>query len=894
MPFFVKARSFLRNLSSTRRVEADLDQEVHSHLEMLTEENIRAGMSPKEAQRAARIELGGIEQVKEQVRQERIGNWLYSVLSDCRYGARQLRKNPSFTAIAVLTLGLGIGANTAIFSVIENSLLHPVPWKDPDRIVDLWEIDAATKEARQVVSPANFLDWRAQALQSTFDSVAAWHFTYLNVAGRDQPEQVEALAVTVDYFRLLGFQAALGRTFLPGDDQPGGAHTVVLSHAFWQRRFASDATLIGRTIELNGESCTVIGVLPSDFHIFRVLNRELDLYVPLTLDPVHLNRADNSVFVYARLKQGVSLGEAQSEIEAAYRGLAQEYPATNAGLGAKLIPLPQQWTTGVRPILLLLVTAVGIVLLIGCSNVAGLLFARGAARHREMAVRVALGAGRLRLIRQSQTESLLLALGGGAAGLGVAYASIDLLNHYRFVSSAEDFRLDVPVLTFALAIAVLTSVIFGLLPALQSSQASLAGSLSDSARSLSGSVRSRRLRDLQVVVEVALAAILLVTGSLVLQSALRLELMNRGINIKNVLTMQIWLPQKQYPDGRAVGRFYQELLARIRVLPGVQSASAANFPPLAVESAGVHFTTRPYPPSAALPPEAQWANVSVISTDYFKTMGIPLLAGRDFTEQDADEARGVVIVSEATAHRFWPGRNPIGSEVWPIFPKVQNFYDIESQNRPLAVVGVAGDLRQDGTTAPAGLPQIYVPYRQNPSAIMSLLVRTGHDPLGWASTVRSQVWSVDKDQPVWNIRTMEDVVAENFSRSSSIAGLLDVFAAVALILAAIGIYGVMSYSVGQRTHEIGIRMALGAQPRAVLGLVMREGLGLVAAGVVVGLLGALGAARLLSNLLYGISSSDPLTYAGVALLLTLVAIAACYIPARRATRVDPMVALRYE
>jgi putative ABC transport system permease protein len=313
-----------------------------------------------------------------------------------------------------------------------------------------------------------------------------------------------------------------------------------------------------------------------------------------------------------------------------------------------------------------------------------------------------------------------------------------------------------------------------------------------------------------------------------------------------------------------------------------------------VQSAGVHFTTKPYPPSAAPPPEAQWAVASVISPDYFKTMGIPLLAGRDFTENDADEGRGVVIVSDATARRFWPGRNPIGSQVWPIFPKAQNFYDIQSENRPLAIVGVVGDLRQDGTTAPAGLPQIYVPYLQNPSAIMSLLVRTGRDPLPWASTVRSQVWSVDKDQPVWNIRTMEDVVAENFSRSSSIAGLLDVFATVALILAAIGIYGVISYSVGQRTHEIGIRMALGAQPRALLGLVMREGLGLVAVGVAVGLVGALGAARLLSNLLYGITSSDPHTYAGVALVLAAVALLACYIPARRATKVDPMVALRHE
>jgi predicted permease len=879
------------------RRDLDFSQELDSHLRLHIEDNVRAGLAPDEARRQALIALGGVEQTKENYRDRRGLPSLEAVIQDVRFGLRLLRKNPGFTAVAVLTLTLGIGANTAVFSVIENTLLHPVPWKDPDRILSLWEIDSRAKVERQVVSPANFIGWRALVAGEVFDGVAAWNFVYLNLTGLDQPEQVEALAVTADYFHLLGFQAAQGRTFQSGEDQPGHAHTVILSHDFWHRRFAADPTLIGRALEINGEPFTVIGILPSDFHTLRILNRELDLYVPLVLDPVLLKRTDHSVFVYGRLKQGISLAQAQSKIDTAYRQLAQEYPATNADLAAKLIPLPQQWLIGVRPILLMLLTSVGFVLLICCSNVANLLLARGASRTHEIAVRAALGAGRSRLIRQLQTESLLLAFGGGAGGLLLAYWGIGLLNRlvpYSSLSRTQNFRLDAPVLGFALGISVLTSVIFGLLPTLYSSQVNSADSLKCSCISLAGGVRGRRLRHLQVVVEIALAVILLVAGSLVLRSALRLEFMNRGLNVKNVLTMQIWLPRRQYLDGRAVGRFYQQVLTRIRLLPGVKSASAANFPPLAVQSAGVGFTTEPYPPSANPPEDAPFAKVSVITPDYFKTMGIPLLAGRDFTEQDANEGHGVVIISEAMARRFWPGRNPIGQQVWPMFSKVQNFYDIESANHALAIVGIVGDIRQDGTLDPAGLPQMYVPYLQNPSAIMSLLVRTERKPLSWASAVQNQVWSVDKDQPVSNIRTMEDVVAETFSRPSAIAWLLDSFAFLALVLASIGIYGVISYSVGQRTRELGIRMALGARPGAALTLVLREGLSIVAIGVAAGLLGAFAAGRLLSSLLYGISSYDPFTYVSVALVLATVALLACYIPARRATRVDPAVALRHE
>ena len=841
--------------------------------------------------------ISGIERAKEKWRDARGTSLTESLFRDLHFAVRSLRKNLGFTAAAILTLALGIGANTAIFSVIENKLLHPVPWKDPQRILGLCEVDPGTKQPRLVVSPANFLDWRAQTLGSAFEYVAAWNFTYVNLRGGDQPEQVEALAVTADYFRLLGFEAGLGRTFVMGDDQPGHPHTVILSHDFWRRRFGSESSLIGQTLQINGDACAVIGILPANFHIFRVLGHEIELYVPLQLDAAHLNRAENSVMAYARLKKEVSLARAQSHMDAIYRGLAQEYPATNAGLGTRLIPLPQQWTVGVRQTLLLLLAAVCVVLLIGCSNVAGLLLARGAARHREIAVRIALGAGRFRLIRQFQTECLLLAFGGGAAGLLLAYGTLTLLNRTRTLSSVEDFRLDAPVLAFALGISVLSSVIFGVVPALQCSQISPAGSLNASARTLIGSTRGQRLRNSQIVVEVALAMVLLVGASLVLQSALRLELMNRGVNVKNVLTMQVWLPQKRYADGRAVGRFYQQVLARIRMLPGVESASAANFPPLAVQSTGVHFTTEEHPPSVGPSPNAPFAKVSVITPDYLKTMGIPLLAGRDFSEQDADENRGVVIISEATARRFWPGRDAIGSQLWPNFPKVHNFYEIESGNRPLAVVGVVGDIRQDGTADPAGLPQIYVPYQQNPSAIMSLLVRTERNPLDWVSAVRSQVWSIDKEQPVWNVRTMDDVVAETFSLQSAMAKLISIFAATALMLASVGIYGVISFSVTQRVHEIGLRMALGAENHEVFRMVIGQGLWLALVGLAIGAGSALILTRVMSgfsHLLYGVGASDPLTFVAVSVALSGVAVIACYLPARRAMRVDPMVALRYE
>jgi putative ABC transport system permease protein len=810
---------------------------------------------------------------------------------DIRYGVRMLFKRPGLTISVVIVLALGIGANSAIFSVVSAVLLRPIPWADPERIVSVHEINLKRGVDSQIVSPANFLDWREES--QSFEQMAGWRFVYLNLTGRDQPERVQGLNVSASYFPLLGVKAALGRTFLPEEEEAGRDRVVVLSDRLWQRRFGADPNIVGQEVTVEGESYRVVGVLPRSFRVFRVLNRELDMYVPLSLDRSQLSRADQSIFVYARLKQGVSLEQAEGEMKALYRNHEQEYREIKEGWGVRLVPLPEQWTERIRPTLLMLLAAVALVLLIACANIANLLLACAAARQKEMAVRMALGAGRLRLVRQLLTESLLLALFGGAMGLLLAYWTIDLLNKlipYTAVNRIGNFELDGRVLCFNFVITMLTGLVFGLAPALQSSKLDLTEALKEG-RGQTAGVRGRRLLGALVVSEIALAVVLLVGAGLLVHSSLRLARMERGLNLDHVLTMQIWLPRAKYREGQEVANFYQQALQKIESLPGVESASAINFPPLAVQYTTVPFSVEGRAPEEE-PPTARY---SIISPDYFKTMGIPLLAGRPFTEQDADEARGVAIISRSMAERFWPNDDPLGKRILPQFPKPQKttFWLPESRNLPLTIVGVVRDVKQEGINDPE-LPQMYLPYLQNPSSIMNLVIRTQSDPLSYAEAVRREVYAVDKDQPVFDIKTMETLVAESFSQPHVLAALLVSFAALALLLAAVGVYGVMSYSITERTHEIGIRMALGAQGSDVLKLVIGQGLRLVLFGVGLGLLGALATTRILSSLLFGVSPTEPLIFTGVALLLTLIAMAACYIPARRAMRVDPMIALRHE
>jgi putative ABC transport system permease protein len=814
---------------------------------------------------------------------------------DLRQSVRMLFKRPGLTVAVVIVLALSIGANCAIFSVVSAALLRPIPWADPERIVSVHETDLKRGLDSQIVSPANYLDWRDES--RSFEQMAGWRFLYLNLAGRDQPERVQGLTVSASYFPLLGVKAALGRTFLAEEEQAGRDRVVVLSDGLWQRRFGSDPNIVGQKITVEGEPYTVVGVLPHDFWVFRVLNRELDMYVPLALERGQLSREDQSIFVYARLKPGVSLEQAEGEMNALQRSHEQGRPEISSGRGVRLVPLPEQWTERIRPTLLMLLAAVGFVLLIACANIANLLLARATVRQKEMAIRTALGATRLRLVRQLLTESVLLAVLGGAAGLLLAYWSIDLLNHlipYTAVNRVGRFELDGQVLRFTFLLTLVTGVVFGLAPALRSSRLDLTESLKEGGSSTTGA-HGRRLLGALVVSEIALAVLLLIGAGLLIRSSLRMQKMDRGLNPHHVLTMQVWLPRAKYAESHQVTSFYQQALRRIGSLPGVESASAINFPPLAVQYTTVPFNIEGDAP-AATPEEMATARYSIISPSYFQTMQIPLLAGRPFTEEDSDETRGVVVISRSMAERFWPAGDWLGKRIQPQFPKQQKtFWLPESRNLPLTVVGVVADVRQEGIND-SHLPQMYLPYLQNPSSIMNVLVRTAaaSDPLSYATAVRREIYAVDQDQPVFDIKTMEMLVAESFAQPRVFASLLASFAALALLLAAVGIYGMMSYSVTQRTHEIGIRVALGAQERDVLKLVIGEGLKLVLVGVAIGLIGAFVTTRILSSLLFGTSPTDPAIFTVVALLLTAIALAACYIPARRAMRVDPMVALRHD
>ena len=809
---------------------------------------------------------------------------------DARYGARMLRRNPSFVAVVTLTLALGIGANTAIFSVVNSVLLKPLPFKDPNRLVIIWENDTKNRATNSPVSLSDFVDWKDQT--GAFEQIAAWRFLYFNLSGRDEPERVQGLTVSASFLPLLGAQVQLGRTFLPEEEQIGRDKVVVLSDPLWRRRFGEDPSLVGQKIDIEGEPHTVVGILAPSFHIFRVLNRPLDIYVPLTFDRSRLNRRDHDIFVYARLKPAVTLDQAQSEMDVLYRRLEQEYPQTNSSRGARVVSMSEGFAGDIRPTLLLLLFAAGFVLLIACANVGNLALARAVARQREMAVRASLGASPWRLLRQVLTENLLLALLGGAAGAVVAFWGIRILNDlvpYQAVRRLHDFGLDTRVLGFTLVISLLSGVLCSIAPALRFAR--LKDLLKEAGRSSTVGLRTPRMASLLVISEVALAAALLCCAVLLLRSSLVLHGMPRGFNPDNVLTTQVWLPRAKYSNGHQVATFYRDVLQRIEKLPGVESASAVNFPPLAIQYTTVSFTIDGHIPSP--PDEELNARCSVISPEYFRTMNIPLLSGRPFNDRDADETHGVAIISASMARRFWPDSDPIGYRIRPQFTRQRYFWIPESRNLPLTVVGVVGDVRHEGL-ADSNLPQLYLPYLQNPSSIMNLVVRTTSNPLRWANAVRSQVWDVDKDQPLFDTKTVEDIVADSFGRQDVLASLLGAFAAVALLLAAGGIYALISYAVRQRTHEIGIRMALGAQTGEVLRLILRQGMGLTLAGLFIGLFGAVATASLLGNFLFGVKPTDPASFAAVALLLAGVAALACYIPARRATRVDLLVALHYE
>jgi putative ABC transport system permease protein len=801
---------------------------------------------------------------------------MQTLLHDLRYGLRMLAKKPGFTVVAVFTLALGIGANSAIFSVVNGVLLRPMQLEDPDRLIKIWEKLPAGGQG--TASAPNLKDWREQ--NTVFNGIAAYQFSSLNLRGQESPERLSGATVSPNFFDVVGVRPQLGRAFQTGEDEAGRNRVALLSHRLWHRAFGGDAGVVGKEIPLNGENYTVIGVMPPDF---RFPSRLTEIWVPLVIPPDLVDSRDNHwMLTLARLKPDVGFEQAREQMVTIAKRLEQQYPDAQAGRSVFLIPLQEETVQNIRPALRALMFAVGFVLLIACANVANLLLARATSRRREIAVRTALGAGRLRLVRQLLTESLLLALAGGALGLALAKWGVEalLVLAGNFLPRANEVGLDWRVAAFTAALSLMTGLFFGLIPALQSSRVELQSALKEGA---GAGAQTNLLRGALVVVEVAATLVLLIGAGLLIKSFIRLYETDLGFKAENVLTMSLALPKAKYPDAQAASSFHQMLLERVRSLPGARSTGVINYLPLQQSGFNGDITIEgqgPYEPG-----RAPWAEFRAISPDYFRTLGIPLVSGRFYTAQDQSSSTPVVIVNQTLARRYLSGQDPIGKRIRVI------------GNDWRTVVGVVGDVRQSGVTQ-AVRAEVFVPVTQAVYApltqTMSLAVRADAEPEALASAVRNAVREIDPAQPVFNVKTMEAVVADSVSDRRLNMLLLGIFAAVALTLAVIGIYSVMSYTVSQHTREIGIRMALGARPTDVLKLVVGQGMGLTLVGVCLGVAGAFGLTRLMATLLYGVTPTDPLTFAAVSALLMIVALLACCIPARRATKVDPMVALRNE
>ena len=811
---------------------------------------------------------------------------------DIRYGARTLIRNPAFTLIAVLTLGLGIGATTAIFSVLNFVVLRPLEYAEPDRLVMIWERNLKKGWTESPTSTANFADFRDSA--KTVE-VAGFTDTNFNLTGGDQPERVAGLRVSANLFSLLGVNPLHGRWFASNEDKPGSTHVLILSYGLWQRSFGANANLVNQNVQLNGQSYTVVGVMPPNFKFppsfsATVISSQetftnADLWVPLTTDDLPLVRDTRNIKMIGRLKPGVTAPQAQAEINAIASRLDKEFPDSNSGLESHVIPLNQQVTGDIRLALWVLMAAVGLVLLIACANVANLLLAKATSRQKEIAIRTAIGANRARILGQLLTESALLGLLGGLLGLLFAYVGAKTLIAFVTVSlpRLKDFSFDSRVLLFTLAVSLFTSLIFGLAPAIDASKPNLNEALKEGGRSSSGGSRRNRLRNILVVAEVALAVVLVTASGLMFRSFIRLQRVNPGLNPQNLITLEIELPEASYKADQQQKLFVQQLLQKVRAVPGVQDASTVDNLPFSGNAFNGGFIVEGRPiPSLTERPRAF---IRVVSPDYFPAMGISMREGNPFTDHDTAEVQGVAIINEAAAHKYFPSEEAVGKRIKRGRP--------ESKNPWLTIVGVVGSANQLAL-GEAMQPEVYVPYLQNSSRTFTLVARTSTDPRTVTGNIRQEVWSIDKDLPVSSMKLMEELVANSVAQPRFYVILVSVFAGLALILAAVGVYGVMSYSVTLRTRDIGIRMALGARPSDIFRYIVGQGLLLAVIGLAIGILLALASTRFMQSLLFGISAMDPLTLTATAVTLLVVALLASYLPARRATKVDPMVTLRYE
>ena len=895
LDFKKEVRARLTELGLPAVQETEIVEELSQHLEEEYERMLSRGASEDQARQKALEQLNmpdllrrEFENVERPVSKQPIAsgapgsiNIVADVLQDARYALRMLAKNPAFTSIAIIALALGIGANSAIFSVVNAVLLRPLPFKHPEQLVMVWENAAHLGFPRDTPSPANFLDWQKQA--TSFTGIAAMFERSFNLTGVGEPERLEGRRVSANLFELLGISARLGRTFVPEDDKPG-TRVVLISHPLWQRRFGSDPGVIGRALTLNGESCTVIGVMPPLVQLPGD-NRKDQLWVPIAFPTEEAaQRGNHFLEVIARLKSGVTLKQAQAEMDTIAGRLEQQYPIYNTRRGAVVVPLHEQIVGEIRPALFILLGAVGFVLLIACANVANLLLARAAVRQKEIALRLALGASRSRLTRQFLTESVLLALFGAGLGLLLALAGTQVLKTFipATIAQVGTITIDSRVLVFTLIVAVVTGIAFGLVPAIQGSHFNLNDTLKEGGRDSAGGRKGNRMRGLLVIGEVAVSFVLLIGAGLLINSFFHLRNLDPGFRSDHLLTMKVDLSDVKYPDRERRVAFFDEVMRRVRALPGVQLAAVASNLPLTYNGDSMIISVEGVPD----PPPDQQPDViyRAIGPGYFSTMGISMVRGRDFTDQDNGDSKDVVIISEKTAQQFWPGQDPIGKRLKP---------GLSTSSSPWReVIGIVKDVRQNDFVA-SPKRQMYFTYRQlKKTPPNALVVRTTIEPMSLAVPVRNAIWSVDKDQTVADIDTMDHIVAEAVARQRFSMLLLGLFAGLALLLASIGIYGVMSYSVTQRTREIGIRIALGARRTDVLQMTVMQGLKLVGAGMLIGLLAAFLVTRVLATLLYGITATDPTTFAGISVVLLAVAILASYIPALRATKVDPITALR--
>ena len=876
----------LRSLLRRREVEQELSDELQYHVEAKTREYVANGLTREQARRNAMREFGGIEVSKENCRDTRRVRVIETLWQDTRFALRILRKSAGFTTTVILTLGLGIGANAAIFAAVYAILLKPLPYSQADRLVMVYEDVRLPnyQNDRNEPSPGNFSSWKNQ--NTVFETMAAYRNRSWNLTGSGEPVRVEGEMVSADFFTALRTNAGMGRVFTADDDRAGNAHVVVMTDGFWKTQFGSDQEILGKKILLDGESYDVIGVLPPGFH-FPDLDDQL--WVPLALPAAELaNFGSHYLNIFARLKTGVSLLQANKNLNLVARQLTELHPDSNTGQTVSVVPLREVLVGSVRPTLLVLLGAVGLTLLIVCANVANLLLARASVRHREMAVRLALGAGRSRILAQLLTESLVLAFLGCALGLLLARVGINILKVLAAAQlpRVDELNMNGAVFAFALTITILSALVFGVIAAWQARGENPYDSLKSGVRE-SGAGPRLRMRGLLVVTETALGVMVVIGAGLLLRSFLLIEQVPLGFEPQNVLTFRVIPRGERYSQLSQRATFYRQAVERIEALPGVQSAAGVSFIPLTFARGSKGFTIDGRAPSSA--GQIPMANYDVVTPGYFSTMQIPLREGREFSWADTREGQPVVIINHAMAERYWPGADPLGQRIRQGGPSDTEF--------PwLTIAGIVGDVREfDPLTAPR--PTMYFPATQLANAgnvLRDWVVRTKGSPGGVAASIPTAIRDVDKDLPVTRIKTMETVRSLAVATQRLNLLLFASFAILALVLASIGIYGVTSYGVAQRTREIGIRVALGARAGEVVRLAVAQGLGAAACGLLLGLVAAFGVARFMRSMIYGVRSTDPVTYLCVALLLALVAVVACYLPARRATRVDPVVALHYE